>query len=296
MRPDGEITRGTTNPSRLRRADRWITQALRPVLSADERPLLVDLGFGASPVTTLELYRRVRAVAPAAEVTGLEIDPERVAAARRQLEALRAAGDELPGLSFTAGGFELPLPRRPVLVRAFNVLRQYPEDRTWIAWSRLRSGLAPGGVLVEGTCDEIGRRAVWVTLPALPGAAEAGVARADVVVSSAAAAGRQPLITFAARLTSLGRPSDLAERLPKALIHRNVPGEPVHQFLRDFDRAWDRAAPYSVFGPRQRWLAAVASLPPAWPVLRFPPYGGKRRWRLGEVTLPWAALAPPGNG
>jgi len=279
--------------------DRWITQALRPVLRADERPLLVDLGFGASPVTTLELYRRVRAVAPAAEVTGLEIDPERVAAACRQLEARRAAGDDLPGLSFALGGFELPLPRRPALVRAFNVLRQYPEDRTWTAWSRLRDGLAPGGLLVEGTCDEIGRRAVWVTLPSLPGpgpgpgAAGAGAGQADVLVSGAAV--RPPLITFAARLESLGRPSDLAERLPKALIHRNVPGEPVHQFLRDFDRAWDRAAPYSAFGPRQRWLAAVASLSAAWPVLRFPPYGGKRRWRLGEVTLPWAALAPPGR-
>jgi len=285
VRPDGEITRGTTNPSRLRRVDRWITQALRQVLRAGERPLLVDLGFGASPVTTLELYRRVRAVAPGAEVTGLEIDPERVAAARRELAALRAAGHELPGLSFAAGGFELPLPRRPALVRAFNVLRQYPEDRTWTAWSRLRAGLAPGGVLVEGTCDEIGRRAVWVTLP-VPN--EPAGNPHDNAVS-------EPLITFAARLASLDRPSDLAERLPKALIHRNVAGEPVHQFLRDFDRAWDRAAPYSAFGPRQRWLQAVTSLSAAWPVLRRPPCGGAGRWRLGEVTLPWAALAPPGH-
>jgi hypothetical protein len=288
VRPEGEITRGTTNPGRLRRVDRWITQALRAVLRVDERPLIVDLGFGASPVTTLELYRSVRAVAPAAEVTGLEIDPVRVAAARRGLDALRAAGHELPGLSFAAGGFELPVPRRPVLVRAFNVLRQYPEERTWTAWSRLRAGLAPGGVLVEGTCDEIGRRAVWVTLPAVPGAAAAGAGD-----PSAGDAARQPLITFSARLASLDRPSDLAERLPKALIHRNVPGEPVHQFLRDFDRAWDRAAPYSAFGPRQRWLTAVASLSADWPVLRRPPEGGPRRWRLGEVTLPWAALAPP---
>ena len=288
MRPDGEITRGTTNPSRLRRVDRWITQALRPVLRADERPLVVDLGFGASPVTTLELYRRVRAVAPGAEVTGLEIDWGRVAAARRELAALRAAGDELPGLSFAVGGFELPLPRRPTLVRALNVLRQYPEERTWTAWSRLRAGLAPGGVLVEGTCDEIGRRAVWVTLPALDDSARTAEADGRYAVG-------EPLITFAARLASLGRPSDLAERLPKALIHRNVPGEPVHQFLRDFDQAWDRAAPYSAFGPRQRWRNAVASLSAAWPVLGRPPCGGPGRWRLGEVTVPWAALAPPGR-
>jgi hypothetical protein len=79
------------------------------------------------------------------------------------------------------------------------------------------------------------------------------------------------------------------------LIHRNVPGEPVHQFLRDLDGAWDHAAPYSVFGPRQRWLAAVTALSADWPVLRHAPRGGPRRWRLGEVTLPWVALAPPGR-
>ena len=284
MRPEGEITRGTTNPGRLRRVDRWISQAQRAVLRARDRPLLVDLGFGASPVTTVELYRRVLVVAPDAEVVGLEIDPLRVAAARRRLAALRAAGDELPGLSFGVGGFELPVERRPALVRAFNVLRQYHAEQAWAAWSRLRAGLAAGGVLVEGTCDEIGRRAVWVTLPAaLPGPAAAGGGRGAA------------LITFSARLASMERPSDLAERLPKTLIHRNVPGEPVHAFLRDFDRAWDRAAPQVAFGPRQRWLAAVASLTDGWPVLRYPPYGGRARWRLGEVTLPWAALAPAGR-
>ena len=281
MRPDGEITRGTTNPSRLRRVDRWITQAQRSVLRAEESPLLVDLGFGASPVTTVELYRRVRSVAPGAEVVGLEIDQERVAAARRRLAERRAAGDELAGLSFGVGGFELPVARRPAVVRAFNVLRQYHEEQAWAAWSRMRAGLAGGGVLIEGTCDEIGRRAVWVTLPALTPQGQAG--------------GGAALITFSARLASMERPSDLAERLPKTLIHRNVPGEPVHAFLRDFDRAWDRAAPYSALGSRQRWLAAVVSLSDGWPVLRYPPYGGHGRWRLGEVTLPWAALAPAGR-
>jgi SAM-dependent methyltransferase len=287
VRPEGDITRGTTNPARLRRVDRWITRPLADVLRAQPRPLIVDLGFGASPVTTLELYRRVRLVAPQAEVTGLEIDPARVAAARARLAGLRSAGAGLPGLGFAAGGFELPLPRRPVLVRAFNVLRQYPEERAWEAWARLRAGLAPGGVLVEGTCDEIGRRAVWVTLPAIPEAVPGPAS-----VAAAARTASPELITFSARVASLQRPSDLAERLPKVLIHRNVPGEPVHQFLRDFDRAWDRAAPYSAFGVRQRWLTAVTRLAGDWPLLRVPPYGGPRRWRLGEVTLPWAALVP----
>jgi len=288
VRPEGDITRGTTNPARLRRVDRWIAQAQRPVLTARPRPLIVDLGFGASPVTTLELYRRVRAIAGDAEVIGLEIDPARVAAASRRLTELRAGGHPLPGLSFALGGFELPVPRPPALVRAFNVLRQYPEERAWATWARLRSGLAGGGVLVEGTCDEIGRRAVWVTLPA----GQENTAGQENSAGQETPAGTGS-ITFSVRLASLDRPSDLAERLPKTLIHRNVPGEPVHQFLRDFDRAWDTAAPYSAFGARQRWLAAVADLSGSWPVLRHPPLGGPRRWRLGEVTLPWAALAPP---
>jgi hypothetical protein len=296
VRPDGEITRGTTSPGRLRRVDRWITGAQQAALRSRERPLIVDLGFGASPVTTLELYKRVRAVVPDAEVTGLEIDPERVASACRRLAALRASGGQLSGLSFAVGGFELPVQRQPVLVRAFNVLRQYPEERVWTAWSRLRDGLADGGVLVEGTCDEIGRRAVWVTLPAHPGPAHPGPARPGAVGENDSApegSRHEALITFSARLASLERPSALAERLPKALIHRNVPGEPVYRFLRDFDRAWDSAAPYSAFGLRQRWLAAVTSLSAAWPVIRRPPQGGRRRWRLGEVSLPWAAFAPP---
>jgi hypothetical protein len=267
VRAEGEVTRGTTNPSRLRRVDRWIAGTQRAVLQSAEHPLIVDLGYGASPVTTLELYRTVKNVAPGAEVIGLEIDPERVAAARDYLGKLAM---DVPGLSFARGGFELPVRTRPLLVRAFNVLRQYPEERAWAAWTRLRDGLADGGVLIEGTCDELGRRAVWVTMPRT----EDGT------------------ITFSARLASLERPSDLAERLPKVLIHRNVPGEQVHRFLRDFDHAWACAAPQSVFGLRQRWLAAVTALADDWPVMRRPPYGGQARWRLGEVTLPWAALAP----
>jgi hypothetical protein len=174
------------------------------------------------------------------------------------------------------GGFELPVPRRPAVIRAFNVLRQYPEERAWTAWERLRAGLAPGGILVEGTCDEIGRRAIWVTI--------------------AADRDREALITFSTRIASVEKPSDFAERLPKVLIHRNIPGERVHEFLWGWDQAWNRSAPWSAFGPRQRWLASVAALAEQWPVIRYPPCGGYRRWRLGEVTIPWAALAPAGQG
>ncbi len=256
------VTRGTTNPNRLRRMDRWIAAALAPELRRDTHPVAVDLGYGAAPWTAVELLARLRRVRPGAEVVGVEIDPARVAA------ALPYARD---GLAFVHGGFEVPLPaphsaRRPLLIRAANVLRQYEEAEVAAVWDRLRARLAPGGLLVEGTCDEIGRRHVWVALgPEGP-----------------------RTVTFATRLGSLERPSDLAERLPKALIHRNVPGEPVHAFLTAFDRAWAGAAPLSALGARQRWIRAVRDLREGgWPI-----QDGPARWRQGEVTVAWEAVRP----
>ena len=55
--------------------------------------------------------------------------------------------------------------------------------------------------------------------------------------------------TISLRLAGLETPGVVAERLPKALIHRNVPGERVHDLLGALDAAWQRAAPLSVYGP-----------------------------------------------
>jgi hypothetical protein len=248
----GLPTRGTTNPNRLRRIDRHLVSVHGALLRDAAEPLVIDLGYGATPITAVELRSRLVAVRPDVEVVGVEIDPERVAA------AAAATG---PGLRFVRGGFELA-GLRPIVVRCLNVLRQYTEPDAAAAWETVLAGLAPGGVLLEGTCDEIGRKAAWVTLTA---------------------AGPQTL-TLAAHLPSLERPSDLAERLPKALIHRNSPGERVHDLLRALDDAWDRTAFLAPFGPRQRWVAMGESL--AWE------HAGPRRWREGEITVPWASVSP----
>lgn len=256
-RPVGTTTRGTTHPNRLRRMDRWIAAVHGPALRRGAAaPVAVDLGYGAAPWTAVELLARLRTADPRTRVVGVEIEPARVEAARPY---------EREGLRFLHGGFEVPVDGAPALIRAANVLRQYDEDEVAAVWRRLCARLAPGGLLVEGTCDEIGRRHVWVALgPEGP-----------------------RTVTFATRLGSLERPSDLAERLPKALIHRNVPGEPVHAFLRDFDRAWAAASPYASLGARQRWIAAATALAADWPVV-----DGRRRWRQGELTVAWRALAP----
>jgi hypothetical protein len=267
-RPVGQITRGTTGTNRLRRVDRWI--ARHPALRRAEDPLVVDLGFGASAVTALELEARLRRARADVEVLGLEIDPERVARATAQLEGVRAGVTPFrpdARVSFARGGFEVPVPggRRPAVVRAMNVLRQYDEGDVPDAWARMASRLAPDGLLVEGTCDEIGRIATWVAVG--PDA--------------------QPrTLTVSLRLAALELPGIAAERLPKALIHRNVPGEPVHAFLAALDREWTHAAPLAPFGPVHRWRAALESVSRTWPV------SGRARWRLGEVTVPWSAVAP----
>jgi len=235
-------------------------------------PLVVDLGYGANGVTTLELEARLRGVRGDVEVLGLEIDPERVARATAQLEATRHGETAFAPdarVSFARGGFEVPVPgdRRPAVIRAFNVLRQYDEADVRGAWDRMTARLAPDGVLVEGTCDEIGRVCSWI----------------DV-----AASGDPLRFTIALRLADLERPGIVAERLPKALIHRNVPGERIHALLTALDREWERAAALAPFGPTQRWMAAVAALRASGVPVR----GGRSRWRLGELTVPLDVVRP----
>ena len=67
--PIGQVTRGTTGTNRLRRIDRWIAQL--PALRRAEHPLVVDLGYGASATTTLELHQRLARVRPDVEVVGV---------------------------------------------------------------------------------------------------------------------------------------------------------------------------------------------------------------------------------
>ncbi len=262
QRPVGEVTRGTTNPNRLRRVDRWLAGPQAWRLRGGEPPIVVDLGYGRTGVTARELHDRLQAVRRDVRVIGLEIEPSRVEAARPLAR---------PGLDFALGGFEVPLPggASARVIRAFNVLRQYDEAQVADAWELMTSRLDPDGVLAEGTCDELGRLSSWVEVTR---------------------AGPQSL-TISASLAHLERPSDVAPRLPKALIHRNVDGEAVHAYLRALDEAWARAAALAPYGQRQRFVACVEAVRAAgWPIVAGP--AGSKRWRLGEVGVEWSAIAP----
>jgi len=256
-KPVGTITRGTTNPNRLRRVDRFI--AAQPVV---RKPActVVDLGYGASPITAIELHDRLSKFNPSIRVVGVEIDRERV---ERGLALAK------PGLDFLLGGFETPLPSglaQADVIRAFNVLRQYDEAEVSEAWSQMQARLSQDGLLVEGTCDEIGRLSSWVTLDR----------------------SRPITLTISLHLPSLETPSQVAERLPKALIHRNIAGEKIHDYLSALDNAWAKNAPLTAFGAVQRWLATCENLAElGWPVVV-----NRKRWRLGELTVAWHAVAP----
>lgn len=240
----GQATRGTTGANRLRRFDRWIEHLAARELRTTATPLAVDLGFGATPATTVRWQSSLHQINPTTEVVGIEIDRDRVAAAHGTITAIH-------------GGFEIPTVRRPLVIRAANVLRQYPPDEVESAWDLMATRLAEDGWLIEGTCDEQGRLASMLSI---------------------GADARPAWFTISVRLAGLRQPSQVAARLPKALIHRNVPGTPIHRLLRDMDRSWD-AAPR--WGARQRWIAMAESLGSHGWIVR----DGPGRWRLGELTV-----------
>jgi hypothetical protein len=173
---------------------------------------------------------------------------------------------------FEHGGFEVPIPKTfsdrddVDLIRALNVLRQYSESEVLAAWALMQSRLSKVGLIIEGTSDEIGRVASWITLNK-----------------------EQPLtFTISLRLQGLERPSKVAERLPKILIHKNTPGNKIHQFLQELDLAWEKAAGFGAFGSAQRFVQTAKTLTQAgWPIENSP-----KRWRLGELSIAYEAICP----
>ncbi|MEY3696864.1 MAG: hypothetical protein RJA41_514 [Actinomycetota bacterium] len=261
-KPVGRITRGTTAPNRLRRIDRWILHYECSRLRTIAEPIVVDLGYGATPITAVELRNRLHQhVSPNVKVVGIEIDPLRVAQAQE-------LSDE--SLTFIKGGFEVPTEKPVALIRALNVLRQYEESEVVSAWQQMSKNLLPNGLIIDGTCDEIGRRAVWVAIRKL----DSG----EILPQT---------LTISTHLASLEKPSDIAPRLPKILIHHNVSGEKIHEVLHQLDKAWAKTSSAQTFGARQHWIAAMDYAKANGLALK----DNQSRWRLGEVTLDWSSVS-----
>jgi hypothetical protein len=143
--PIDRITRGRTRPGRLARLDHWLTGASAPVDLSDA--LVVDVGLGALPHTTVETFERLRAHAPDLTVLGIDTDPDRV-------QAAMPYADE--GLTFALAGFGLRLHRPARLIRAMNVLRQYNLEQIADAHNAWGSLLEENGVLLEGSSNKTG--------------------------------------------------------------------------------------------------------------------------------------------
>lgn len=234
-RPQGQPTRGKTAANRLRRVDTLILRydpalLLRAGGVWDGAPV-VDLGYGREPLTTVELWRRLRSLNPTLPVAGVEIDPERVAA---------ALPVERPGLTFHLGGFNLPIQAR--LVRAFNVLRQYEPEQVAPAYGQLASGVIPGGLLVEGTSDPLGR--LWV----------AHVMRRT---TDDAQPWRREALVFSTNLRAGFDPVCFQSVLPKDLIRRVHVGDPLYDFFSAWRQAAQECRSVRVWGARA-WFAATA--------------------------------------
>lgn len=217
----------------------------------------VDLGFGWLPLTTADAARTFRVLNPALQVVGTEIVPERVQAAQAWAD---------PQTRFLLGGFEVDPGQPARLIRAANVLRQYGEDEVAGAWAAMGAHLEEGGWLLEGTSDPSGRVMVFNTLQKRGGA----LLPEGLLFSLSP---REPF-----------EPSVLQPRLPKNYIHRAVPGEPVHDFIEAWHRAWLAHRHLEVFGRRQVWAETARALARDWPIDR-------RRWLLRRGYL-WLRRSP----
>lgn len=240
-RPLGQITRGKTARNRLRRVDvftlLYASDLLRRPLPEAKRAFYVDLGYGAEAFTTLESAGRFRAVNPELDVLGVEIDPERVAA------ALPYADERT---FFRLGGFNLPLEPGETarLIRAFNVLRQYEESQVAESWQTMGSFLIPGGLIIEGTSDPFGR--VWT----------ANLLRREPQPEGGLALRKEGLV-FGTNFRWGFEPDIFQPVLPKNYIHRMLPGEAIYDFMEAWKAAARQTVAFKAFGLRQ-WFAASA--------------------------------------
>ncbi|NWG32899.1 MAG: methylase [Chloroflexi bacterium] len=237
LKPLGQPTRGKTASNRLRRVDNFILLYEPSLLTRTDGPfadsLFVDLGYGFDPRTTMEAARRFRRLNPNLKILGVEIDHERV-------EAASPYRDEKT--FFRLGGFNLPLQtgEHIRLLRAFNVLRQYEEKQFARAYETLVTYLLPDGLMIEGTSNPFG--SVWC---------------ANLVRREKSANWRFEALVFSTNFRLGFDPAEFQTVLPKNLIHRVVPGEPIHEFFESWKRSAAETASVKTYGVRQ-WFAAAA--------------------------------------
>lgn len=208
--PVDRAVRARTRAGRLAALDAWVCHERAEVL----RPggVVLDVGFGAEPVTTLELAAAARAVTPDLEVVGVERDAARVG--------------EVEGVRLVRGDFASLAALGPAcLVRVMNVLRGYREDEVPAIHAALGAATAEDGLVLEGSADTEGH-----------------VTTAWVLSKRGGALVRDALL-FHTDFSRGFSPWLFRDWLPRDLRRRVKPGEPVHALLS----AW--AAAVEALGP-----------------------------------------------
>lgn len=230
---EGVITRGKTAQNRLRRVDIFLLLYAHELLSLPQQDAyVVDLGYGEEATTVIEMAARFHRVNPHLRLLGVEIDPERVA---------NAKPFEDDYTKFRAGGFNLPLsPAESArIIRAFNVLRQYPESEVLPAWFTMAASLIPEGLLIEGTSDPFGK--IWT---------------ANIIRKKQDHLMLEGLL-FSTNFRWGFNPESFQPVLPKNLIHRMMPGEQIHTFMENWKHASQSTIAYRQWGLRQ-WFRQTA--------------------------------------
>ena len=235
-RPLGQVTRGKTAPNRLRKTDTFLAVAY-PELVRRMPGLYIDLGYGAYPITSVETLRRLRELNPQLRVLGVEIDPQRVADAQPYVAE---------GLAFRLGGFNLPLASGETasVIRAFNVLRQYEEPEVEKALAALGASLTPGGLILEGTSDPLGRLLTF-----------------NLFCQQALGKLERVALVLAPTLHAGFLPRQFQAVLPKNFIHHAEPGGPIDRFFAAWHAAWQQArSAVGAAGPRAVFYRAAVRL------------------------------------
>jgi hypothetical protein len=248
--PVGRPVRARTRPGRLAALDAWVCHERASVLRLGGRVL--DVGYGALPVTTLELAAAVRAVAPGLEVVGVERDAARVTA--------------VEGVRLVRGDFGALAALGPAcLVRAMNVLRGYREDEVPAIHAALGAAAGEGGLVLEGSTDTEGCvTAAWV-LRRRGGRLE----REALLFHTDFSRGFSPWL--------------FRDWLPRDVRRRVKPGEPVHALLTAWADAVEALGPHQA--PRVRFEQSLEAMQThALEASEWERANGYARWRVGGAS------------
>lgn len=197
--------------------DAWLIENEKELLEG--RGAIVDVGYGESPVTTLELARALRSAGRGLRVIGIE----REARPDLEHEVELLAGD------FSTCGQLAPT----AVVRAMNVLRGYREEEVPAIHAALGAGLVEGGLLIEGSSDTDGHvTVVWLLRK-----------RAGVLAREA--------LLFHTDFERGFSPWLFRDWLPRDLRRRAQPGTTIHSLLS----RWDEQATGTT--PQERFVRSL---------------------------------------